>query len=59
MAKKDRMSSASLPNTGPKHTRKDLVGKFPQVEHRPAPKASHYRLSEAVRNEMVSRMKLR
>jgi len=59
MAKKNRKSSASSPQKArPKLARKDLVGKFPHIEHQPAPEASHYRLTEELRSEMVSRMKL-
>ena len=40
-------------------SRAELVGKFPHIRHQPAPKAAKYLLSEEVRSQIVSRMKLR
>ena len=37
-------------------SRAKLVGKFPEIQHQPAPKASSYRLSEDERDELVARM---
>jgi len=39
-------------------SRANLVGKFPHIQHQPAPEA-RCRLSEAVRTEMVERMALK
>jgi hypothetical protein len=40
-------------------SRAELVGKFPHISHQPAPKAAKYLLSDEVRSQIVSRMKLR
>lgn len=43
----------------PVFSRAELVGKFPEIKHQPAPKATRYRLSEEVRNQLVRRMALK
>jgi hypothetical protein len=42
----------------PTFSRSKLVGKFPEIKHQPAPMATHYQLSEDVRDQLVSRMLL-
>lgn len=39
------------------YSRAELVGKFPNIKHQPAPKA-RCRLSEETRNQLLSRMLL-
>lgn len=52
--------SSSLQRTGRTkvvYLRADLVGKFPNINHQPAPRA-RCKLSEETRNQLVSLMKL-
>jgi len=40
-------------------SRQELVGKFPQIRHQPAPKASKYMLTAEQRDAIVAQMILR
>jgi len=48
---------SSKAGQAPTFSRAELVGKFPEIKHQPAPVA-RYRLSEQVRDQLVSRMRL-